>query len=98
MVVLHTAIAIAVIVLLIIKVKVDPVISLIIGPLYLGLATGVAFTATLTAIADHDLLLPVRGWARSPHRRHVDATPAVRARPPDLGCSSRRVTRLPRRA
>ncbi|WP_244522772.1 hypothetical protein [Geodermatophilus africanus] len=57
------------------KVKVDPVISLIIGSLYLGLATGVGFTATLTAIADHDLLLPVRGWARSPHRRHVDATP-----------------------
>jgi GntP family gluconate:H+ symporter len=51
MVVLHTAIAIAVIVLLIIKAKVDPVISLIIGSLYLGLATGVGFTATLTAIA-----------------------------------------------
>src|SRR5918995_332265 len=51
MVVLHTAIAIAVIVLLIIKIKVDPVISLIIGSLYLGLATGVGFTATLTAIA-----------------------------------------------
>ncbi len=51
MVVLHTAIAIAVIVLLIIKVKVDPVISLIIGSLYLGIATGVGLTATLTAIA-----------------------------------------------
>jgi len=51
MVVIHTAIAIAVIVLLIIKVKVDPVISLIIGSLYLGLATGVGFTGTLTAIA-----------------------------------------------
>src|SRR3712207_4432008 len=51
MVVLHTAIAIAVIVLLIIKVRVDPVISLIVGSLYLGLATGVGFTATLTAIA-----------------------------------------------
>ncbi len=53
LVVLHTAIAIAVIVLLIIKVKVDPVISLIIGSLYLylGLATGVGLTATLTAIA-----------------------------------------------
>src|SRR3954453_1695648 len=50
MVVLHTAIAIAVVVLLIIKVKVDPVISLIIGSLYLGLATGVGFTATLKAI------------------------------------------------
>ena len=51
MVVLHTAIAIAVIVLLIIKAKVDPVISLIIGSLYLGVATGVGLTATLTAIA-----------------------------------------------
>ena len=51
MVVLHTAIAIAVIVLLIIKAKVDPVISLIIGSLYLGIATGVGLTATLTAIA-----------------------------------------------
>ncbi|ADB75475.1 GntP family permease [Geodermatophilus obscurus] len=51
MVVLHTAISIAVIVLLIIKAKVDPVISLIIGSLYLGLATGVGFTGTLTAIA-----------------------------------------------
>ncbi|MCZ2810361.1 MULTISPECIES: GntP family permease [unclassified Modestobacter] len=51
MVVAHTAIAIAVIVLLIIKAKVDPVISLIIGSLYLGLATGVGFAATLVAIA-----------------------------------------------
>ena len=51
MVVLHTAIAIAIIVLLIIRVKVDPVISLIIGSLYLGIATGVGLTATLTAIA-----------------------------------------------
>ena len=51
MVVAHTAIAIAVIVLLIIKAKVDPVISLIIGSLYLGLATGVGFAATLAAIA-----------------------------------------------
>ncbi|SHN57520.1 GntP family permease, partial [Geodermatophilus obscurus] len=41
MVVLHTAIAIAVIVLLIIRIRIDPVISLIIGSLYLGLATGV---------------------------------------------------------
>ena len=51
MIALHTVIAIVVIILLIIKVKVDPVISLIIGSLYLGLATGVGFTATLTAIA-----------------------------------------------
>ena len=51
MVVLHTVIAIVLIVLLIIKVKVDPVISLILGSLYLGLATGVGFSGTLEAIA-----------------------------------------------
>ena len=51
MIALHAVIAIVVIVLLIIKVKVDPVISLMIGSLYLGLATGVGFTATITAIA-----------------------------------------------
>jgi gluconate:H+ symporter, GntP family len=51
MVVLHTVIAIVLIVLLIIKVKVDPVISLVLGSLYLGLATGVGFSGTLEAIA-----------------------------------------------
>ena len=51
MIALHTVVAIVVVVLLIIKVKVDPVISLMIGSLYLGLATGVGFTATITAIA-----------------------------------------------
>jgi len=47
---LHTAIAILVIVLLIIKVKVDPIISLIVGCLYLGLAGGIGFGATVEAI------------------------------------------------
>jgi GntP family gluconate:H+ symporter len=47
---LHTAIAIVLVVLLIIWVKVNPVISLIIGSLYLGLVTGVGFVATLEAI------------------------------------------------
>lgn len=51
MLILHTAVAIVVIILLIIKGKVDPVISLIIGSLYLGIATGVGFTGTITAIA-----------------------------------------------
>jgi gluconate:H+ symporter, GntP family len=50
MVVLHTAIAIALVVVLIIKVKVDPVISLIIACLYLGLAAGVGFGGTVDAI------------------------------------------------
>ncbi|MGO2822054.1 MAG: GntP family permease [Brachybacterium tyrofermentans] len=47
---LHTVIAIIGVVALIIKGKVDPVISLIIGSLYLGLATGVGFTGTIGAI------------------------------------------------
>jgi H+/gluconate symporter-like permease len=51
MVVLHTTIAIVLIVLLIIRVKVDPVIALVLGSLYLGLATGVGFADTLAAIA-----------------------------------------------
>lgn len=50
MVILHTVIAIIGVVALIIKGKVDPVISLIIGSLYLGLATGVGFTGTIGAI------------------------------------------------
>jgi H+/gluconate symporter-like permease len=48
---LHTAIAIILIVLLIIWVKVNPVISLIIGSLYLGLVTGVGFVATLVGLS-----------------------------------------------
>lgn len=51
MIVLHTVIAIVLVVGLIIKAKVDPVISLILGSLYLGLATGVGFVATIAAIA-----------------------------------------------
>lgn len=52
MVALHTTIAIVVIILLIIKAKVDPIISLIIGCLYLGLAGGVGFQKTIGAITD----------------------------------------------
>jgi gluconate:H+ symporter, GntP family len=50
-VVLHTAIAIAIAVGLIIWLKVDPVISLLLASLYLGLASGVGFTGTIEAIA-----------------------------------------------
>jgi gluconate:H+ symporter, GntP family len=39
-IVLHTAIAIIAIVLLILVVRVDPVISLVIGTIHLGLAAG----------------------------------------------------------
>jgi GntP family gluconate:H+ symporter len=48
---LHTAIAIVLAVGLIIAVKVDPVISLLLASLYLGLASGVGFTGTIEAIA-----------------------------------------------
>jgi len=51
MVAVHTAIAIVLAIGLIIKVKVDPVISLILASLYLGLASGVGFTGTIEAIA-----------------------------------------------
>ena len=48
--VLHTAIAIVLVIVLIIKLKVDPVISLVIASLYLGLAAGVGFAGTIEAI------------------------------------------------
>ena len=48
--VLHTAIAIVLAIGLIIVVKVDPVISLIVSSLYLGLAAGVGFADTVAAI------------------------------------------------
>jgi H+/gluconate symporter-like permease len=44
---LHTVIAIVIAVGLIIAVKVDPVISLLLASLYLGLAAGVGFTGTI---------------------------------------------------
>jgi gluconate:H+ symporter, GntP family len=50
-VVLHTAIAIVLAVGLIIWVRVDPVISLLLSSLYLGIASGVGFTGTIEAIA-----------------------------------------------
>jgi GntP family gluconate:H+ symporter len=48
--VVHTGIAIVLVIGLIIWVKVDPVISLVIACLYLGLAAGVGFADTLAAI------------------------------------------------
>lgn len=48
--VLHTAIAIVLVIVLIIRLKVDPVISLVIASLYLGLAAGVGFAGTIEAI------------------------------------------------
>ncbi|MFZ2598382.1 GntP family permease [Corynebacterium casei] len=50
MIAAHTLIAIVVVVLLFIRFKVDPVISLVLGSLYLGLATGVGLGGTIEAI------------------------------------------------
>ncbi|MCE1179808.1 MAG: GntP family permease [Micrococcales bacterium] len=50
MIALHTAIAIVLVIGLIIRFKVDPVISLIIASIYLGLASGVGFAKTVEAI------------------------------------------------
>ena len=47
---LHAAIAIALAILLIIRFKVDPVISLVLSALYLGLAAGVGLAGTLKEI------------------------------------------------
>jgi GntP family gluconate:H+ symporter len=50
MVAVHTAIAIVLVIALIIRMRVDPVISLVLGSLYLGLAGGVGFAGTIEAI------------------------------------------------
>jgi GntP family gluconate:H+ symporter len=47
LVVLHTAVAILAVVVLIVAAKVDPVISLVIGTLYLGIAAGLGFGDTV---------------------------------------------------
>ena len=74
LIVLHTAIAIIVIVLLILVVRVDPVISLVIGTIYLGLAAGLGFEDTIDTIAQGfgDIMIEVGlliglafSWARS---------------------------------
>ncbi len=49
---IHTVIAIAVVVALIIWLKVDPVLSLLVGCLYLGLAGGVTLSGTVSAITE----------------------------------------------
>src|SRR5215207_9112316 len=51
LIVLHTAIAIIAIVLLIVVAKVDPLISLVIGTLYLGVAAGLGFGGTIGSLA-----------------------------------------------
>lgn len=49
---LHTSIAILGVILLIIVVKVDPMISLVLGSLYLGLAAGLGFADTIATIVE----------------------------------------------
>jgi gluconate:H+ symporter, GntP family len=51
-IVLHASIAILAVILLIIWRRVDPVIALVLGSLYLGVAGGVGLNDTVTAIAD----------------------------------------------
>lgn len=51
MVVLHATVAIAAVIALILVVKVEPVIALVVGSLYLGLASGLGFEKTITTVA-----------------------------------------------
>lgn len=51
-IVLHASIAILAVITLIIWLRVDPVISLVLGSLYLGIAGGVGLNGTVTAIAE----------------------------------------------
>ncbi|GAA4926308.1 SLC13 family permease [Streptomonospora halophila] len=51
LIVLHTAIAILGVVLLILAAGVEPVIALVIGSIYLGLAAGLGFEDTMTTVA-----------------------------------------------
>lgn len=52
MIVLHASIAILAVVLLIMALNVEPVIALVLGSLYLGLAAGLGFEKTLSTIAE----------------------------------------------
>ena len=61
LIVLHATIAIAAVVALIIVLRIDPVISLVVGSLYLGLASGLGLEKTITAIVDGF----GRSWPRS---------------------------------
>ena len=49
--VLHTVIAKIAIVVLLLVVRMDPVISLVVGTIYLGLAAGLGFEDTIETIA-----------------------------------------------
>ena len=49
---LHTAITVAIVVGLIVFAKINPVISLVIGALYLGIAAGLGYEGTTTAVSE----------------------------------------------
>ena len=49
---LHTAITVAIVVGLIVVAKINPVISLVIGALYLGIAAGLGYEGTTTAVTE----------------------------------------------
>ena len=49
---LHTAITVAIVVGLIVFAKINPVISLVIGALYLGIAAGLGYEGTTTAVTE----------------------------------------------
>lgn len=49
---LHTAITVAIVVGLIVLAKINPVISLVIGALYLGIAAGLGYEGTTTAVVE----------------------------------------------
>jgi H+/gluconate symporter-like permease len=49
---LNTAITVAIVVGLIVFAKINPVISLVIGALYLGIAAGLGYEATTTAVTE----------------------------------------------
>lgn len=52
MILLHASIAIVAVVLLILVARVEPVIALVVGSLYLGLAAGLGFEGTITAVTE----------------------------------------------
>ncbi|MGJ7909049.1 GntP family permease [Actinopolyspora sp. H202] len=51
LILLHTALAVLGIVVLVVLARINPVIVLVLGALYLGLATGLGFDSTTTAVA-----------------------------------------------
>ena len=68
MVALHTVIAIAAVIFLIIKLKFDPIVALVLGALYLGLASGIGLMETVSLgsrrYVRHSATRVRSGWMR----------------------------------